>query len=159
MSASDGLGSHAGPRSDMGGEVGPAKGDSAYGYSGSAIMADMTSTFAAVLLLVMAGIEALQGISRIANDQIFAVTPEYIFKFDTTTWGWIHLLVSVFALFIAIGILKTQSWALVSGVVIAVLSTLANFASMPFMPWWSLTVIIFNFVLIWALCTRRAYPD
>lgn len=159
MSATDGLGSHAGPRADMSHEEEPVRGTDDYSYSGRAIVADMTSTFAAVLLVVLAGLEILQGIAQIANDEIFAVTPKYVFRFDVTAWGWIHLILGIAALVVAFGILRQASWALVGGVVIAVLSVFSNFASIPYYPFWSLTVIAFNILVIWALCTRRAHPD
>lgn len=159
MSSTEGAGAHAGPAEGMTPEESAAYEREVYSYSGKAIMADMTSTFAAILLIVLAGLEILQGISAIANDDIFVSTPNYVFEFDVTVWGWIHLVLGIVAAFVAVGILRMQSWALIGGVVIAVLSIFSNFASVPYYPWWSLTVIGFNILVIWALCTRRTRPD
>lgn len=158
MSATEGSGAHAGEPAAMTAEQQAAYEREVYEYSGKAAVADLTTTFAAILLIVIAGLEILQGIAAIANDSIYVKTPDYVFEFDVTVWGWIHVILGIVAVFVAIGILRTQSWALIGGVVIAVLSTFANFASIPHYPWWSLTVIAFNALLIWALCTRRARP-
>ena len=37
----------------------------------------------------------LTGISALTKDEFFVVTNKWLFTFDTTTWGWIHLIVGI----------------------------------------------------------------
>ena len=48
------------------------------------------------LLGVLVGIfQAIQGVVALANDTFYVVGQEYVFQFDVTTWGWIHLIMGI----------------------------------------------------------------
>ncbi|MFM7068120.1 MAG: hypothetical protein ACKOYM_01550, partial [Actinomycetes bacterium] len=49
------------------------------------------ATFAGVALILGGIFQALVGIAALAEDSYLVVTKEWAFKFDITTWGWIHL--------------------------------------------------------------------
>ena len=50
--------------------------------------------------MIMVGcFQAIAGLAAIFEDEFFAVTPNYIFEVDTTTWGWIHLLLGLLVAF------------------------------------------------------------
>ena len=38
---------------------------------------------------------ALQGLAALFHNEIYVTSPRYIFSFDVTTWGWIHLLLGI----------------------------------------------------------------
>lgn len=115
-----------------------------------------TSLAAAALLLVVAILSILQGISAVANDALFVVGPEYVYKFDTTTWGWIHIIVGVLLTVAALGLFAGTTWARVVAIVIAALSIIANFAWLPYYPGWAILVIALDVVVIWAVATWTA---
>lgn len=117
-------------------------------------VADLTSTLAGTLLLVTALFDILQGLSAIAKDDLYAAGEDYLYQFDATTWGWVHLVIGVLALAIAIGILVGADWGRVCGLIVAGLAMLTNFAFLPYYPFWSITVITFSGVVMWALCTQ-----
>ena len=48
--------------------------------------------FAATIMIMVGSFQAIQGIVALANDTFYVVGPKYVFQFDVTTWGWIHLL-------------------------------------------------------------------
>jgi hypothetical protein len=123
------------------------------------LWADMVSIFAGVILLIIAGFQVLQGLAAIANDDVFATTGEYIFNFDVTAWGWTHLILGILCALVAIGILVGTSWGQVAGMIVAGLAALANFAFLPYYPFWALTVIAFSLVVIWALCTQLGHDE
>ena len=50
-------------------------------------------------------------------------------------------------------ILTGQPWARVVGIVVAVLSALANFLFIPYYPIWALVIIALDVAVIWALAT------
>lgn len=114
-----------------------------------------TTFAAAILLLTVSILTVLQGISAISKDELFVVGPEYIYKFDLTTWGWIVTIVGVLGVLIAIGMFSGAIWARVGAIVIASLSIIANFLWLPYYPWWSVLVIAIDVVVIWAVASWR----
>ncbi|MDY6809198.1 MAG: hypothetical protein SW127_09295 [Actinomycetota bacterium] len=110
---------------------------------------------AAILLLVGGVLELLQGISAVAEDELFVVGPEYIYQLDLTAWGWIHIVLAIIAIAIAIGLFTGATWARVGAICIASLSIIINFLWLPYFPWWSILVIAIDLVIIWAVATWR----
>jgi hypothetical protein len=111
--------------------------------------------FAAVMLMIAGILAVLRGIAAIAEDEVFVSTPNYVFAFDLTGWGWIHLALGVLAVLVSMGLFQGSGWARVSGVGIAGLVIIANFLSLPAYPVWSVVMIAMSAFIIWALCTPR----
>ena len=108
--------------------------------------------FAGIVVLLLGVAEFLQGFSAVRSDDVFVRAPNYVYEFDLTTWGWIHMLLGVIAMIIGGAVLTTRKWGLVAGTVLAVLSAVSNFLFIPQSPWWSLVLIGLNVALIWAFC-------
>jgi hypothetical protein len=51
-------------------------------------------------------------------------------------------------------VLAGKSWGRVAGMVLVGLSALANFAFIPYYPFWSLTVIALDVFVLWALAVH-----
>lgn len=115
--------------------------------------ADGGTIFAAVMLTTVGVFQALEGISAIAKDDVFESAANYVFDIDLSAWGWVHLLLGVLAVVIGVSILYGQGWAMIAGIVIAMVSALANFMFLPYYPLWALVVIAFDLFVIWALST------
>ena len=58
-----------------------------------------------------------------SRSDVFVSGINYVYQFDVTTWGWIHLIIGALALAVGVGILTGQSWALVAGMGLAVISS------------------------------------
>ena len=114
------------------------------------------STFAGVLLIVGGGFQSLEALAAIVNDEYLVVTPNYIYTFDLTAWGWIHLLTGLALVAIGICLLLGQGWALIAGIVVAAVSALINFTWLPYSPLWAILVIGVDILIIWALASARA---
>ncbi|MFC0597643.1 DUF7144 family membrane protein [Streptomyces palmae] len=112
--------------------------------------------FAAVMLIVGGILDILRGIMGIHQDAVFVSTPDYLFKFDTTGWGWIHLIAGAVAILVGVGLFKVSLWARVLGVIVAAVLILINFLSIPYFPLWSIVAIAFYGFVIWAICVVRA---
>ncbi|WP_107771465.1 DUF7144 family membrane protein [Nocardioides sediminis] len=110
--------------------------------------------FAAVMLLVTASVEVLQGVEAIRSGELLATSGSEVYEIDLTVWGWIHVVIGVLLVAVAVGILRRRSWGQVTGLVVAGLSMLANFAFLPYYPWWSVVSIAFGGLVVWALCTQ-----
>ena len=111
--------------------------------------------FAAVLMMVAGVWSVLAGIAAILNDQVYVTTPQYVYSFDITSWGWIHLILGVVLALAGVGVLQGTTWARVVGIAVASLSLLANFAFIPYYPVWSILIIALDVIVIWAIATYR----
>lgn len=117
--------------------------------------AHVASVFAGVMMIVGGGFQALQALAAIVNDKYLVVLPNYIYSFDLTAWGWIHLILGLALLVTGICLLMGQGWARIVGIVVAGLAALANFTWLPYAPLWSIIVIAIDVLVIWALISSR----
>ena len=109
------------------------------------------SMFAGIMLVVIGMMDIIQGIVAIAKDEFYVVGQEWVFEFDTTAWGWIHIVLGAVLLLSGIGIFSGNVLARTVGVIAAALVMLANFAWLPYYPIWSIIIIAVCIAVIWAL--------
>ncbi|MFG2548383.1 hypothetical protein [Streptomyces sp. NPDC048581] len=126
--------------------------------AGTQAAASGLTLFAGVMLFISGILDVFRGIMAIAEDDVYVSTPNYVFKFDLTSWGWIHLLFGAIAVVVSFGLFAAKPWARVVGVGIAALLIIANFLSIPYYPVWSLTLIALYAFIIWALCVVKRDP-
>lgn len=113
--------------------------------------------FAAAMLAIIGFVQVFQGIAAIAKDDVFVRTENYVYAFNVTTWGWIHLVLGVLFIVIAFAIMSGNAFARGAGIGLAILSIIANFLWLPYYPIWGIVIIAFNVFLIWALANYT--PD
>jgi hypothetical protein len=103
-------------------------------------------------MMVMGGIWwIMAGIVALANDTFYVVGQEYIFQFDVTTWGWIHLLLGIVVLLAGFYLFTGAVWARMVGVIVAVLMAMIAFAWLPWYPLWAIIFVAISVFVIWAL--------
>ena len=112
------------------------------------------SVFGGTVLATVGLFQFFEGLSAVLNDDVYVRTPNYVYQFDLTAWGWLHLIVGVIAVGVGIAVLMGQSWAMFVGIVMATLSLLMQFLFIPWQPIWALVIIAVNMAVIWALATR-----
>ncbi|GLP65912.1 hypothetical protein TUSST3_25320 [Streptomyces sp. TUS-ST3] len=116
--------------------------------------------FAGVLMLVNGIMAIFQGISALAEDDVWARLGDYVYKVSLTGWGVIMLCLGVVAAVTGAFILRGASWARMTGIFLASLSMIAQFLFLPYQPVWSVIMIGIDFFVIWALAvyqpTKRA---
>jgi hypothetical protein len=102
---------------------------------------------------VVAAGASIEGISAIVNDELLVIGPDYVYRFNTTTWGWIHIVVAILLGAVAIGLILGRTWAKVAAIVLACVSIVLNFLWLPYYPVWSIVVIALDVIVIWAVAT------
>jgi hypothetical protein len=112
--------------------------------------------FAAILMIIAGLWGIIVGISAILNDKVFVTTQGYVYEFDITVWGWLHLIIGILVGGAGIGIIQGATWGRAVGIAVASLSLLANFLFIPHYPIWSIAIIVLDVLIIWALVT---YPS
>ncbi|MBL1096133.1 DUF7144 family membrane protein [Streptomyces coffeae] len=108
--------------------------------------------FAAVMMIFGGLMTLFQGIAAVTNDQVFVATQNYIFQFDLSGWGWIHMILGIVLIVTGLAVFTGAMWARVTGVVLAGLGLIANFLWLPYYPVWAMVLLIVDGFVIWALC-------
>ena len=107
--------------------------------------------FAAIMMIMVGVFQALQGLIGIFENEFYVATRNYLFQFDATTWGWIHLLVGLLVAFAGWGLLSGRTWARTVAIILAVISAITNFLFVPYYPFWALLLITLDIFVIWAI--------
>ncbi|WP_028477815.1 hypothetical protein [Nocardia sp. CNY236] len=114
-----------------------------------------TSIAAAILMSTVGVLSIFEGISAVAEDDLYIVGAEYVFEFDTTAWGWIHIVLGIFLVVAALALMTGATWARITAICVAAVSILGNFMWLPYYPAWSILVIALDVVVIWAIATWK----
>jgi hypothetical protein len=111
--------------------------------------------FAGVLLLMNGILAVFQGISLLAEDDVWSRVGDYVYKINLTGWGVILLCLGAVAVVTGAFILKGAAWARMTGIFLASLSMIAQFLFLPYAPFWSVIMIGLDFFVIWALAVYK----
>lgn len=111
-------------------------------------------------MMVMAGLlQMLLGIAAIASDSGFlAANDSYFLSGNTTAWGWVHILIGVLVGVAGFAVFMGATWARVIGILLAMLSAVANFLFIPYHPVWAVVVIVIDIIVIYGLSTYHLAP-
>lgn len=134
--------------------AGPGAGHGRRADSTAAAWAAGGTLFAGVLLLVSGVMDILQGIIAIAKDSVFVQANNYVYSFNVTSWGWIHVVLGALLALVGLGVLGGAAWARAAGIVLASLNVFAQFMFLPYAPVWAILSLGVSVFVIWALAWR-----
>jgi hypothetical protein len=120
--------------------------------------------FAGIMLMLAGIFNFIDGIVTIAN-------PTYIYYWSSTSgsataashhlvfgginsWGWAILIVGIVEFVAAPAIFAGFAWGAVIGIFVAFCSSIAQLLWIGVFPWWSITVIIVDVLVIYGLATH-----
>jgi hypothetical protein len=109
--------------------------------------------FAGVLMVIIGGIDFFEGMIAAIRGSYYAVGPNQIIVFDTTTWGWLTLIWGIILVLVGFGLLAGASWARWVSIVAISFNffTQLGFTGSAAYPLWSLTGLILNIIVLYAL--------
>jgi hypothetical protein len=108
--------------------------------------------FAGFVMIMVGCFHAIWGLGAIINDNLYNTPSDYFLAINQSGWGWIHVLAGLIILFAGFGIFKGAVWARTVGVIMATISAVAAFASLPYgKDFWNVLIIIVDITIIWAL--------
>lgn len=107
--------------------------------------------FAGFMMMLLGGLQGIAGLTAIFKQNFYVVTQTHLVAFDLTTWGWINLILGVIIVMAGYELLRGAVWARVIAVVLAGLSFLANMAFVSAYPIWSITIMVVDILIIYAL--------
>ena len=108
-------------------------------------------SFAGIVLILAGIFHVIDGIVGLFNNDFYVKTDNWVFKFNVTSWGWIHIILGIIAILAGVGLFSGAIWARTVAVIVAAVSIIANFVWLPYYPWWALLVIVLDFFVIWAV--------
>jgi hypothetical protein len=117
--------------------------------------------FAGLLMLIIGGIDFVQGLIALLEDEYFVPTSAGFLVVDLTAWGWALLIWGVLLFFAGLALISGKSWArwftivLVAANVFAQLGFLGNSQY----PLWALTTLTLNVIVLYALTARWDESD
>ena len=115
--------------------------------------------FAAIMMLLIGFFHVIAGLVAIVDDNFYVATKEYVFQFDRTTWGWIHLIFGIVVFLAGLSLFKGAMWARTVGVILGVVSAVVGFAWLPWYPIWGIVIFIIAVSVIWALTVHGRDAD
>jgi hypothetical protein len=108
--------------------------------------------FAGVMMVTVGVLHAIQGFVALFKDDYYVVRKSgLVLQIDYTGWGWVHLILGLVVALAGLALFTGRMWARVVAIGLALLSVLANFAFMAAYPLWSITIIVVDILVIYAL--------
>ena len=112
-------------------------------------------SFAGVMILIVGTFNVFDGLVAILDDNYFAKVSNGNVSLTITNnvqaWGWLVLIAGLVMLFAGFGIFSGATWARVVGIAVAGLNLLLQFAWLPHYPFWSLTMMLIDGLIIYGL--------
>ena len=112
--------------------------------------------FAALMMIVIGSLDFFEGLIAVIRKSYYVATPNQIIVFDTTTWGWITMILGVLLALVGLGLASRSGVARWTAVVILVLSLLEQLAWLgnTGYPLWTLIVVALEVIVLYALTAR-----
>ncbi len=110
--------------------------------------------FAGFMMILTGVLQGIAGLTALLNNKWLVVTQDHLIAFNFTTWGWIHLLIGVIVFAAGFAVMNGAVWARIIGVVIAMISIVANLAYANTYPVWAIVAITIDILVIYALTVR-----
>src|SRR4051794_14703858 len=108
-------------------------------------------TFAGVMMAVLGLFNIIDGLVALFNNDFLAVTQSGLLVFNYTAWGWFLLGFGAATLFAGFAVMAGKTWGLVVGIIVVGLNAVAQLSYMSAYPVWSITILIVDFIVIYAL--------
>ena len=107
--------------------------------------------FASFMLILGGVFQVIMGFTALIRDNFYVITANNLLAFDITTWGWIHLILGILMVTIGVSLFAGRTWARVTAIILASLNFIGQFAFIGVYPWWSITAMVLDLLVIYAL--------
>jgi hypothetical protein len=109
------------------------------------------AVLAGVLMILTGLYSFLAGLAMVLRAPFFVYHGGYLYVWSTHGWGWVELILGAVVVAAGACVLLGMVWARAVGVILATLSAVASFMSLPYYPIWSIILIAVNLFIIWAM--------
>jgi hypothetical protein len=112
--------------------------------------------FAALLMMIIGAIDFFEGLIAVIRGHYYVVASSQVIVFDTTTWGWITMILGIILVLVGLGLAGGASWARWVSIFIVVFALIEQLSWLGSSQYtlWSLTVIALMVMVLFALTAR-----
>lgn len=110
--------------------------------------------FAGIMMILVGAFNAIEGFVALLNGNWLASNTELPITIDYTVWGWTWLIFGTIEAAAGFGVLRGATWARIVGVTFAALNAIVQLLFIPAYPFWAMTVIAVDIIVIWALAVH-----
>lgn len=107
--------------------------------------------FAAFLMMISGALSGIMGFLAVINNNWTLWNNNNLPYGSTYGWGWVSMFVGLVVFLIGAALMRGSMFARTVAVLIAAGSLVVHFATLYVAPFWSLTVITINILVIWAV--------
>lgn len=107
--------------------------------------------FAAVMLMIIGGLDALYGLAAVLNNEIVIVGGHGVILANITTWGWVTLILGVLLLLTGAGLLAGNAMARWAAVGLIAVGAVIQLAWFPAAPLWTILTVALSVVVVYEL--------
>ena len=107
--------------------------------------------FAATMIGFVGMFHALTGVTALLGGGYFDTTDDYPFRINLTLWGILQIVFGGICIAAAVSIFSGRTWAIIFGIVIAAISAVGSFLSIPYHAVWSTIIIVIDMFIIYTL--------
>lgn len=112
------------------------------------------AVFAAVMLLVIGGLDFFYGLAAVLNNEVVIVGGHGVVIADITTWGWITLILGLVLALTGAGLLGGYSAARWSAVFLIAVGAILALPWFPAAPLWTILIVTLSVIVIYQLCAH-----
>ncbi|WP_243788879.1 hypothetical protein [Saccharopolyspora gloriosae] len=116
---------------------------------------DGLALFAGIMLVIIGVFHLAVAVATLFQESFAVVLNSYVFSYDVTVWGWVHLALGAVAAVAGAALLTGLPGIPVPAVIVVGLSALAAFLFIPYQPLWSLLIIAVDVTVVWALAVHN----
>ena len=106
--------------------------------------------FAAVMLLILATLNVIDGIAAVSNSTFFTENARFVIS-DLNTWGWVLILCGLVQGAVGLGVWAQVGGVRWLGVAIASVNAVVQLLFIPAYPFWSLCLFTLDIFVIYGL--------
>lgn len=119
---------------------------------------DGLAVFAGIVMVIIGVFHAGVATATLFQESFAVVLNSYVFSYDMTVWGWVHLGLGAVAAVAGTALLAGLPGTRVAGMIVAGLSASVAFLFIPYQPLWALLIIAADVAVIWALAVH-GHPE
>jgi hypothetical protein len=108
--------------------------------------------FASLMMAVIGLFHLFAGFIALFKEDYYTITPEGLaVSTNFTAWGWAHIALGAVLALAGLFLLRGKLWARITTVIVALLSIVLDFVSVPITPFWSSISITLTAISIYTV--------
>jgi hypothetical protein len=113
--------------------------------------------FASIMFVVAASLNIIWGIAAVSNSHFFVAHATFILS-GLNTWGWVAIVFGCVEFLAAVSIWRGGEFGRWFGIVVAGIAAVVAMMMIPAYPFWSLTLVAIDLLVIYGLAAYGGKP-